>query len=155
MKLKLQNLMDATLILRAIISQQRPMPLKGKYRVSRMFAKLAPEFDRINAERDDLIRSYNTHQKIRVPMSKEESAAVLAANPDEGVIDLFKEIDGPEFVVPPEKTEEFHAAMAERMSADIEIDVEPIPLAMLDLGDDVDGAIEANELQALGDLVTE
>ena len=38
---------------------------------------------------------------------------------------------------------------------EIDIDVEPLPLALVDLGNDTDGALSAQDLMSLGDLVTE
>lgn len=143
MKLKVQHVMDATLVITQIIREKRPMPQKGKYRLARIHDKLLPEFNTASAQRDDLIKAYDFHQKIIEPGSLvvEGHAPVL--------------IDGPEFTVPPDKMEEFTAAWAKIAEEEIEIAVEPIPLAQLDMGDGVVGAIEAGELIVLGDLVTE
>lgn len=52
-------------------------------------------------------------------------------------------------------TPAFAAAWRDIAGDEIEVAVEPIPLALLDLGDDVPGAITVGELATLGDLVTE
>jgi hypothetical protein len=57
--------------------------------------------------------------------------------------------------VPPEAIEDFNAKWGEISKTEIEVDVSPIPFAILDLGDEVDGGIEAGELWALGVLVKE
>lgn len=52
-------------------------------------------------------------------------------------------------------TPEFVAAWSEFTKDEIEVDVEPMPLACLDLGDAVAGSVSASELIVLGNLVTE
>lgn len=52
-------------------------------------------------------------------------------------------------------TPEFTAAWKDFASDEIEVAVEPIPLALIDLGDSVPGAITVGELSVLGDLVAE
>ena len=47
MKLKVQTVLEATLLLTNIINQARPLPQRGKYRVARMHAKLATEYRRV------------------------------------------------------------------------------------------------------------
>lgn len=142
MKLTVQHAMDATLTLAAIICEERQMPQKGKYRVARMHAKLLPEFKTINERRDEMIKAYDYHVKVPGPMT--------AADP------LGQEmVDGPEWQVPPDKNDEFNAAWKAIADDTIELEIQPIPLAYLDLGAGVDGSITANELIILGDLVSE
>lgn len=136
MKLKVQHVMDATLVITNIINEARPMPLKGKYRLARMHAKLVPEFQTINAQRDDMIKAYGTHQTKTVTADGVEST-----------------VETDDFVVPLDKMPEFTEAWAKIGGEEIEIDVEPIPLDQLDLGSGVDGEIQASELITLGDLV--
>ncbi len=50
-------------------------------------------------------------------------------------------------------TPAFAAAWADFSKDEIDVDVEPIPLEQLDLGDNVAGAISLGELITLGDLV--
>jgi hypothetical protein len=57
--------------------------------------------------------------------------------------------------VPPDKAAEFAEAWKEIGDEEIEVDVQPISLACLDLGDSADGSILAHELVTLGDLVKE
>lgn len=52
-------------------------------------------------------------------------------------------------------TPAFNEAWGEIANDEIEVAVEPIPLALLDLGDSVAGAITAAELISLGELVAE
>lgn len=139
MKLKVQNVMDATLILTRIINEQRAMPQKGKYRVARMHAKLLPEFKIIDARRDEMIQAYNT------PQTKTETLASgeVTITPTDG------------WQVPADKMPEFTAAWKQIGDEEIDVDVQPIPLAQLSLSDSTDGAIEANELITLGDLVSD
>lgn len=149
MKIKLQTLMDATIVLKSIIDERRPLPQKGKYRVARMHAKLLPDFTIINQQRDDMIKAYNYPQMMRVPMTEEEIAAV----PEGEVCNGFKLVDTGEFTVPPSEMAEFTKKMEELLGQEIEVDVEPIPLEQLDLGDNVDGSIDAIEIIAMKELV--
>lgn len=132
MKLKVQQVMDAVLTLSKIIRDARPMPQKGKYRLARMHAKLLPEFTTINDKRDELIKAYDHH-----PMEMVDGVECASQN----------------FAVPADKMAEFGANWKEIADEEIEIDVEPMPLAQLDLGDAADGSIEASELIVLGELV--
>ena len=132
MKLTAQHVYDVTLLITQIINERRPMPTKGAYRIARLHAKLLPEFNTINAQRESMIKAYDTHHKILVGE------------------DL---VDGPEFVVPPDKLDEFTVAWKEIGETEIDINVEPIPVADLDIA----GAsnITAGEFITLGDLVKE
>lgn len=140
MKLKVQSVMDATLILTRIINEQRAMPQKGKYRVARLHAKLLPEFKVIDARRDEMIKAYGTPQTKTV------------ANLETGDVTITP---GDGWQVPADKMPEFTAAWKQIGDEEIDVDVQPIPLAQLSLGDDTDGSIEANELLTLGDLVSD
>jgi len=135
MKLKAQDLYSATLIVAAIVREQRPMPLKGKYRLARLHAKLLPEFSLLDAQRDEMIKAYDHKEKIR-----DASGEIV------GVAENFS--------VPAGKLAEFAEAWGKIVEEEIEVDVEPIPLAQLDLGDAVDGSLHASELIGLGGLVT-
>lgn len=138
MKLTVQQTMDAVLVISQIIREQRPMPQRGKYRLARMHAKLLPEFQTINAQRDDLIKAYNHHETI-----KNKDPATGAES----------EVINQEFSVPLDKMGEFTEAWKKIGGEEIDIDIEPIPLSQLDLGDNADGSIQASELITLGDLV--
>lgn len=151
MKLKVSHLMDATLVINAITSENRPMPQKGKYRIARMSAKLTAEFEIINRKRNEMITAYNTPQLMPNPAYNEAATGTV----DDPITPKF--IKSPtEFMVPADKLAEFTAAWAEIAAEEIEVNVEPIPLSQLSLeGNDKDGSITAQELTILGDLVSE
>lgn len=134
MKLKAQQVYDATLTVSRIINDNRPMPQKGKYRLARLHQKLLPEFTTLNERRDAMITAYDHHATI-------------------GDFPTTREL--PEFSVPPDKLPEFTAAWKEIGDQEIEVDVEPVPLAYLELSESADGSIQAHELVTLGDLVRE
>lgn len=138
MKLTVQHTMDAVLTISQIIRDRRPMPQKGAYRLARMHAKLLPEFNTISAQRDAMIKAYGTHQ----------TKTTLCDGVEETV-------ETEDFVVPPDKMGEFTAAWKKIGDEEIDVEIEPIPLSYLDLGDNVDGSIRADELIVLGDLVKE
>ena len=143
MKLTVQKALDATITLTNIINRSAPMPLVGKFRLARMHAKLLPEFTLANAKRDEMITAYGYH-----PMEQ-----VKAPTPDEP--DAIELRTSDKFAVPPDKGAEFAAAWKEIGDQEIDVDVTPIPLAQLNLGDEANGSIEAHELIVLGDLVAE
>jgi hypothetical protein len=126
MKIKVHRLMDATVALANIINAKRPMPQVGKFRLARLHAKLTTEFDIANQQRNEMIIAYGVRRD-----------------------------DGDGYGVPKDKIEEFTAAWQKIADQEVSIEVDPIPLAAFDLGAGVDGAIEAAELLALGELVTE
>lgn len=128
MKLTVLHVFNATPILTQIINERRTLPLKGAYRVARMHAKLVAEFQMIAQKRDALILAYGYNGPDDLPPAPQ---------------------------VPPDKIEEFSARWADLASEEIEIDVEPIPLSQLDLGDDEAGSITALELISLGPLVVD
>ena len=140
MKLTVEKVRLATLVLAAIIRDDRPMSQKGKYRIARMHSKLFAEFQTINPQREGMIKAYNTHQVIK---SFDQSTGTVTE----------KETD--EWTVPDDKLAEFNSAWDKIGDEEIEVDVQPIPLALLDRGDDQNGSITANDLIVLGELVTE
>lgn len=140
MKLTVQRVMDATLVVAAIIRDARSMPQKGKYRVARLHAKLLPEFTTANDRREEMIRAYGLSQTVET------------TDPVSGLRAI---VETGEFQVPLDKLDEFNAAWKEIGTQELAVDIEPIPLAMLDLGDSENGGIEAAELIALGELVAE
>lgn len=133
MQLTVQQVMDATLVISQIIREERPMPQKGKYLLARMHAKLIPEFTTINEQRDALIKAYDHRQQI------------------EGADGIM--VDGENYAVPMDKMPEFNEAWKKIGDEMIDVGVEPIPLAAIDLGSMSDGSISAKELITLGDLV--
>lgn len=84
MKLTVQQVMDVTLVISQILRDQngnprddgsvvpRPMPQKGRYRLTRMHTKLTPEFKTINEQRDELIKAYDHKEgeNYAVPVDK-------------------------------------------------------------------------------------
>ena len=129
MMLKAQFIFEATQVIGVIISQNRPMPQKGKFRLERMHAKLMTEWQPLNAKRTEMIVAY----------------------------DHKREIDGVEQIaVPLDKMEEFNKAWDDFAQMEIEVPgLAPIPLSLLDLGDTTNGSISPLELRAMGELVTE
>lgn len=136
MKLKVQQLMDATLVVSQIIREKRPLPQKGSYWVARLHTKLLPEFNTASARRDEMITAYDHKETVKGA---------------EGEPDVVAD----QFSVPLDKMPEFNAAWKEIADEEIEVDVQPIPLGYLDLGESVQGSIAASELVTLGDLVRE
>lgn len=151
MKIKVQHLMDATMVIRQIITEKRPLPQKGNYRLARMFDKLAREFDILNAKRDEMIKNYDYHPMVPNPAKVPTASDPLAQNQD---IPDF--IESKEWSVPEEHVAEFTKQWAEIGAEEIEVDVEPIPLEQLCFADpDVQATIDATEFIALGSLVKE
>jgi hypothetical protein len=158
MKLKVQHVMDATLVISQIIREDRKLPTKGKYRLARAHDKLNKEFLIFNEQRDAAIKAYNYRGTIPNPaangLSDDARAAMVAA----GKIGSLppKEIEDENFSVPADKIEEFHKTWGAIAVSEIEVDIEPIPLDQLCFpGDLEDGSISAHEFIVLGDLITE
>ena len=101
MRLKVQQVFEATQVLAAIINENRPLPTKGKYRVARMHAKLFPEFTTANDQRTAKIVSYDYKNDAEQP------------------------------AVPDEKMPEFVAWWNELAGEEIEVGIEPIPIDQL------------------------
>ena len=157
MKLKVQHLMDATLVISTIIREDRNLPQKGKYRLARMHPKLNKEFLLVNAQRDEMIKAYDHREMVPNPAGAipDEVRADIAAS---GNIHQLapKMIESPEWSVPADKIAEFMAAWQEIADQEIEVDVEPLPLDQLCFpGDLADGSIAAHEFIVLGGLVVE
>lgn len=135
MKLTAQQVFEATPVIATIIREQRPMPQKGSYRLARMYKALQPEFATIAERRDALIVAYDHKIKVKDAQGN----------------DTDQEVNS----VPDDKAAEFQAAWKQIADEEIEVPVEPVPLAQLDLGDATAGAIRADELVLLGPLVAE
>lgn len=144
MKLTVEHILDATIVLSVILRDQnglqredgrlvgRPMPQSGKYRLTRLHAKLMPEFKLAMEQRNAMIKAYD------YPEIKEVDG---------------KPVETGNFTVPSDKLEEFTAAWREISIQIVDVDVEPIPFDQLDLGNAVDGCITPAEFEALGDLI--
>lgn len=141
MKLKVQHVMDSMLVVTNIINRQCAMPQRGKYLLARLHTKLSPEFKLIDARRDEMIKAYNNPQFRET--SDEERAGGAPA---------LVEVPG-EWQVPADKMPEFLAAWKLVGDEEIEVDIQPMPLAALSMPDGSDGMIEASELITLGELV--
>lgn len=141
MKLTVQRVMEVVPLITAIITEKRPMSQKGAYRLARLHAKLQPEFAMAHAQRDAMIKAYDTPEMIAPPPSAADPLGQGPAVPTGN------------YTVPPDKLEQFIAAWAEFAKEEIEVDVQPIPLGQLDMGDDKAASINALELVILGDLV--
>lgn len=128
-------------VLTAIINEKRVLPMKGAYRVARMAAKLQAEYQIVAEKRDAIILAYD-HKAFPAGITDEVAARVKPA---------------PEKVptVPPDKVEDFAAKVGELFETEIEVEVQPIPLSQLDLGDGQPSQITAAELVALGELVVD
>lgn len=138
MILKLGHVFQAAPLITTIINQNRPLPQKGAYRLARLYAKLKPEYDLIEARRNAMIGAYG-HKEM------------LTATDVETGQDVQTEAEN--FSVPMDKMPEFNAAWAEVANEEIEVDVQPVPLAQIDNGGMA--AITAGELILLDDLVCE
>lgn len=148
MKLKVQHVMDAMLVVTNIINRQAPMPQRGKYLLARMHTKLLPEWKTIDARRDEMIKAYNNPQTRFVPNPDQP------LNPGPGaVIEGKQEVVEGEWQVPADKIPEFTAAWKTIGDEEIEVDLQPLPLTALCMPDGTDGLIEAAEFITLGELV--
>ena len=105
MKLKVQQVFEATPLLATIINEKRPLPPKGAYWIARLHTKLLPEFTTIAARHDALITAYDYTAPEATTLS-----------------------------VPEEKRAEFFAAWAEIADEEIEVGVDPVKLDLLDAG---------------------
>jgi len=101
MKLTIAQVFNAVTALHAIITDKRPMPQVGKYRLARVHSLLLPEYLVASAQRDELIRKHG------VPR------------------------EGGGHIVPDENMAAFNAEWLPIGEAVIEVDVEPVRLADL------------------------
>jgi hypothetical protein len=159
MKLKVQHLMDATMVLKTIINEDRAMPQKGKYRIARMHDKLGKEFEIINKQHFDMIKAYGQHAMIPNPaaahITDDMREAMIASGHLDKVPPKMIE-DTNNYQVPAEHLEEYTKQWNEIVNQEIEVDVQPLPLNQIAFpGDLEDGSISAHEFIILGDLVVE
>ena len=66
MKLKAGQILDAFIVLTAIINDQRKLPQKGKFRVARCRAQLETEATRIQKERDEIVFELGEHKLVMI-----------------------------------------------------------------------------------------
>lgn len=101
MRLKVQHVFEATQVLANIINENRPLPTRGVYRVTRMHKALFPEFETANSQRTAKIMAYDSANEAGEP------------------------------AVPDDKMPEFVAWWAELAGEEIEVNVDPIPIDQL------------------------
>jgi hypothetical protein len=123
-KVTVEQICRAGTALKTIVEGKRLMPMRGKFLLARLYGKLLPELMLAEQRRNELIASYETAGET--PGS---------------------------FTVPHHRIAEFTAAMTEMGAIEIEVDVEPVAFADLDLGAGQNGGVEVGELIALGDFV--
>ena len=144
--MQVKNMMDATLILSAIIRENRKLPPKGKFLLGRMHAALEPEFARVKKEYDTIVTSYNHKTEIANPAYNPEPDTEGNSQPKTVEIDS----------VPNDKSEDFQKRWAEIADVEIELPVSPININDLCLpADQGDGSITAFEFIKLGALISE
>lgn len=147
MQLTGQQVFDATQVLWRIMNEKRALPQKGAYRVARMHSKLAPEFDLLNAQRTAMIIAYGYKRPmLRGVRLTEAELEGLKDHADGGEVFM-------QDAVPDDKMEEFSAKWDELAKMELKIEVQPIPIDQLSLGDDQEGSISIEEFKILGDLV--
>lgn len=141
MKLKVQQIFDATQVLAALINEKRALPTKGVYRISRMHAKLFPEFTLINEQRSAKIASYD-HTALVL-------GGAIVPETDEN---LQNPLAQKQPAVPADKMPEFVAWWNEMAAVEIDVNIDPIPVGQL-CADGQSAAITYAEFGALGELI--
>lgn len=136
-----QQIFDATQTLATIINEKRPLPTKGVYRVTRMHAKLFPEFNVLNEQRTAKINSYDHKAWVdgRGVICTAEEASLMS-----GILE--------QNTVPDDLMPEFVLWWAELASVETDVNIEPIPIDQLCI-DGQEGGISFAEFAVLGDLV--
>lgn len=140
MRLTGQKIFDATQVLAAIINEKRRLPAKGIYRVTKMHVALYAEFSVLNDQRTAKIMSYG-HKQYSLDgrvLSAEEATTANAVEQD---------------AVPDDKMTEFIAWWQDLASVESNVNIEPIPIEQLSLGDDEASTLTYAEFATLGDLV--
>lgn len=125
-------------VLKHIADEDRPIPLKGKYRVGRLLKLLEPEFVAVATRHDELVVTYDHRETIAGPKTKDDPLGQ-------------KQVPGPHSV-PADKLDDFKAKWKSIADEEIEVAVQPIPFEHLETPAAV---ISANEFIVLGDLVAE
>lgn len=139
-----QKIFDATQILAAIINEKRPLPPKGKYRVTKMHKTLFVDFTTLNDARTAKIKTYDHQQPtidgLPVPATPENLADANMVMKD---------------AVPDSEMPGFVAWWNEIASVEMDVNIEAIPIDQLSLSDTEVGSIDYREFAVLGDLVGE
>lgn len=139
MELTAQQVFDITPVLATLIRENRAIPFKGRYRVGRWHKKLLPEFEVISARREELIRLHGTPMQEQVTDPETGSMATIDSDKFEVKVGTPGHAD-------------FMAAWKDLGEQTVKVDMEPIPLDLLE-GDNE--AISALELALLGDLIAD
>lgn len=147
MRLKAEHVYEAMLVISQIIRDQRPMPLRGKFLLARMHSQLLSDFNVIAMQHDDTVRVCGVRRKIPDPTFNGFKIDPMSQS--------VPMIDGPDFIILPECRAAWEVLWRPIADELIDVNVQPIPIGALSLGDGVDGTIQANELSILGELITE
>ena len=97
-----------------------------------------PEFQKLTAATPEDPTGEKSRQKVR----------------ELGVLGPPEMIESKEYTVPPEHLAEYEQYWSEVAEQEIEFDAEPMPITQFDLGDHVNGSLEAGEIIALGPLIS-
>lgn len=141
MKLTIQHIFDATPVLNGIKNDNRPIPAKGKYRISRMLRAIQPEWELIAERYNVMVRAYDNKRPM-INGERVEPTAENLANPNCVMQDA----------VPDDKWQEFVDAWKVVGAEEVEVAVEPIPLDQLCIDGREDG-ITIAEFSVLDTLV--
>jgi hypothetical protein len=125
MKLKTANVIQSAAILTAIINSDRPLPTKGKYRVTRMQKVLAKEAALLEEQRSNLVKK----------MGEEIFEGEGEKRTSKG------------WQVSLDKMPEFVKEWESILGSEIDVQVEPIPLSQLDTG----GVVEMEVIETAED----
>lgn len=111
------------------------IPNKGRYQLARLRAKLQPEYDTIQKQRDQMIETIGVKQTV---------------NAGEGQM-----VETGNYIIPPEKTREWSDAWAEFAKEEIDLpDIAALKYETFHAGDDrADGGLEVGELMLLGEFI--
>lgn len=141
LNVKVRTIFEALPVITAIIKERRPMGQAGKFRLARMHAVLLPEFEAINKQRDELIKSYG--QRVMVSKGPTEEGQEPEMVPTDN------------YSVPMDKIDDFNTKWTEMMAEAVEVNINPIPISMLSPPNAENGSIEAAEIASLDELLTD
>lgn len=126
MKIKIGAVLYAYNTLSAIIRDNRPLPTKCKYRISRIFKQLEKEIELINEQRNSLIQAHG--EQVKTETSPE-----------------------PVWQVPESKMKEFQKVWNNFILDEIELDFQKIPISSF--GDQTSGEVTIKGLDGSVDTV--
>lgn len=128
MKMLARDVFEAFLALEVTKQRHAPMPERAKYWLARLGRKLRPEFQELNEQRDDLIKSFD------------------------------KKNEAGQYWIAPEDQTEFNKKWNEIISTEIEVsgvDRKSISFFLTNSGPAEDGPLSVYELTALEPFVTD